>query len=321
MSSSESLSSNVASLPLPWQQDQWSAFCQRLDEQTMPHAVLLNGPDGIGIERFVRAFVERLLCLKPENNYACGTCKACQLIKAKTHPDFTYVEPDEPGKAIKVDHIRALCVSLENTSQQGGWKVAVISPAEAMNKAAYNALLKNLEEPQPNTLLILESNRAGLIPATIRSRCQILNMPIPSKEVALSWLNAVAGDNEKIIKVFEIAQHLPLLALQYLQGEGIEDRQRMEALLDGVRRGETSPSEAAQLCYKYDADKAIGWCMSYLHRVATGELQNQPNAALFNFLDKLNKARNWILSGSTINTQLLWEDLLMEWSQVFRQRK
>ena len=122
-------------------------------------------------------------------------------------------------------------------------------------------------------------------------------------------------------QVFQMAQGLPLLTLQYLQGQGIEERQRMEALLDGVRRGETSPSEAAHLCYKYDADKAIGWSMSYLHRLATGELQNQPNAALFNFLDKLNKARNWILNGSTINTQLMWEELLMEWSQVFRQPK
>mgnify|MGYP003343748162 CR=1 FL=1 len=187
MLSSESSSNNMALLPMPWQQDQWNAFCLRLDQQTLPHAVLFNGPDGIGIERFVGAFVERLLCLSPSNNYACGACKACQLIKAKTHPDLTYVEPDEAGKVIKIDYIRALCASLENTSQQGGWKVAVISPAEAMNKAAYNALLKNLEEPQPKTLIILVSHRAGLIPATIRSRCHIQNMPIPNRDVALSW--------------------------------------------------------------------------------------------------------------------------------------
>lgn len=311
----------MPSLPLPWQQDLWISFVQRLDRQNLPHAFLLNGPEGIGIDRFARAFVERLFCLKPDNNYACGTCKGCQLLKAETHSDLSVVAPDEPGKMIKVDDIRALCASLEKTAQQGGWKVAVIAPAEAMNKAAYNALLKNLEEPQPNTLIILLTHRAGLIPATIRSRCQIENMPIPSTEVALSWLNAVAGEDPKHSKVLDLAQGLPLLALKYLQGEGMQERQQMEALLGAVRHGETTPIEGAQLCYKYDTDSALGWSLSYLHRLATGELQNQPNVALFAFQDKLNKARSWVLNGSTINTQLLWEELLIEWSQVFRQHK
>lgn len=311
----------MAALPLPWQQNLWNAFVQRLDQQNLPHAFLLNGPEGIGIDRFVNAFVERLFCLTPDNNYACGTCKGCQLLKADTHSDLSIVKPDKPGRAIKVDHIRALCASLEKTAQQGGWKVAVIAPAEAMNKAAYNALLKNLEEPQPNTLIVLVSHRAGLIPATIRSRCQIENMPIPSTEAALSWLNAVAGEDKKHTQVLEIAQGLPLLALKYLQGEGIEERQQMEQLLGAVREGQITPSDGAQQCYKYDTDSALGWSMSYLHRLATSELQNKPNAALFTFQDKLNKARSWVLSGSPINTQLLWEELLMEWSQVFRQRK
>ena len=316
----ETSDNTALSLPLPWQDNLWNDFTSRLEQQKLPHGLLLHGPDGIGLEHFVLALAERILCVSPENNYACGHCKACLLLKGKTHPDLICVEPDEPGRFIRVSHIRSLCTSLENTAQQGGWKVAVINPADAMNRAAYNALLKNLEEPQPNTLLILMSHRAGQIPATIRSRCQIENMPIPQREDALAWLNTVEK-NDKNIEMLDIARGLPLLALQYLRGDGLEERQQMEALLEAIRHGEKLPSEAAQECQKYDADSAINWTMSYLHHLATGELKDRPIPALFDFSDKLSNARVWLLSRSNINNQLLWEELFMEWSQVFRQRK
>lgn len=319
--STEKSDNTSLSLPLPWQLNLWDDFISRLERQKLPHGLLLHGPDGIGIEYFVLALAQRVLCVSPENNYACGHCKACQLLKAKTHPDLIFVEPDEPGRFIRVPHIRSLCASLENTAQQGGWKVAIINPADAMNRAAYNALLKNLEEPQPNTLLILMSHRAGQIPATIRSRCQIENMPIPHREDALAWLNTVVEENDKNIEMLNVARGLPLLALQYLRGDGLEERQQMEALLEAIRQGEKLPSEAAQQCQKYDADSAINWTMSYLHHLATGELKDRPIPALFDFSDKLSKARVWLLSRSNINNQLLWEELFMEWSQVFRQRK
>ena len=308
------------SLPLPWQQSLWNSLNRRIEQQTLPHGLLLNGSEGIGIERFVAAMVGRLICLSPENNYACGRCKACQLLQAGTHPDVVALEPEEPGKGIKIQPIRELCTALEKTAQQGGWKIAVICPVESMNIAAANALLKNLEEPQDQTLMILVSHRPGLIPATIRSRCQIENLPIPDRQDALTWLNQVAGDNENNAQILDMARGRPLLALQYLQGNGIEERQQVEDLLDGVRRGEVTAGDAAQQCQKYNADQAIGWAMSYLHRIATGELKDQPNAPLFNFSDKLTTARGWVLSGSNINTQLLWEELFIEWSQVFHAR-
>jgi len=309
-----------STLSLPWQLGLWDSLIRRIEQQKLPHALLLNGSEGIGVERLVAALIGRLICLSPQNNYACGHCKTCQLVQAGTHPDVLPVVPEEQGKAIKIQQIRDLCSALEKTSQQGGWKVAVISPAEAMNIAAANALLKNLEEPQDRTLMILVSHRPGLLPATIRSRCQIENMPIPDRNSAIDWLNEVAGDNDKNSQILDIAGGRPLLALQYLQGDGIEQRGQVEGLLDAIRRGKVAACDAAQQCQKYDADQAIGWTMSYVHRLATTELKDQPNMALFNFSDKLNTARGWVLSGSNINTQLLWEELFIEWSQVFHPR-
>ena len=308
-------------LPLPWQLSLWDSLMARIEQQKLPHALLLNATEGIGVERLVAALIGRLICLSPENNYACGHCKACQLLQAGTHPDVLPITPEEQGKAIKIQQIRELCAALEKTSQQGGWKVTVISPVEAMNIAAANALLKNLEEPQDRTLMILVSHRSGLLPATIRSRCQIENIPVPDRNSALEWLNEVAGNNDKNSQILDMAGGRPLLALKYLQGDGIEEREHVESLLEAIRHGEVTACDAAQQCQKYDADQAIGWAMSYLHRIATSELQDDPNIALFNFSGKLNTARGWVLSGSNINTQLLWEELFIEWSQVFHPRK
>jgi len=308
------------SLPFPWQQAVWENFNHRIEQRRVPHALILNGGEGMGVERLACTMAERLLCVATHNGYACGTCKACQLLAAGTHPDLIRVEPEESGKRIKIIQIRGLCSALEKTSQQGGWKVALISPAESMNIAASNALLKSLEEPQANTLLILISHRPSLVPPTIRSRCQIETLGIPGSDMAHRWLMEVAGEHAEVSKVLEMAGGRPLLALEYLQGDGLESRQHVEALLDSVRRAEATPLDAAQACQKYDADELVEWIMNYIHRLITGELQNQRNPALFHFLDKLIKARGWILSGSTINTQLLWEELFIEWSQVFQRR-
>ena len=87
-----------------------------------------------------------------------------------------------------------------------------------------------------------------------------------------------------------------------------------------MRRGDLSPVDAAQHCHKLNSDQLLDWFMNYLHRLATGELQNSPNPALFDFSNKLRTARGWVLSGSNINPQLLWEELFMDWLQVFRRR-
>jgi DNA polymerase-3 subunit delta' len=105
-----------------------------------------------------------------------------------------------------------------------------------------------------------------------------------------------------------------------MQGDSLETRQNFERLLDNVRLGDLSPLKAAQQCHKQNTDQMLDWFMHYLHRVATGELKTKPNPKLFEFSDKLRKARGWVLSGSNINPQLLWEELFMDWLQVFRRR-
>lgn len=312
---------SVLSLPLPWQETLWQSFNQRIEQKRLPHALMLTGAPGIGIERLAMALAQRLLCTAEMSKYACGHCKGCQLMLAGNHPDLTVLEPEDKGKAILIDPVRRLIGKLAKTAQQGGWKVALLSPAETMNTNATNALLKSLEEPQGKTLLILVSYRPSLVPATIRSRCQVVSLPVPDTQIASAWLAEVSGNSSAAVtETLELATGRPLQALEYMQGDSLETRQNFERLLDNVRLGDLSPLKAAQQCHKQNTDQMLDWFMHYLHRLATGELQTKPNPKLFEFSDKLRKARGWVLSGSNINPQLLWEELFMDWLQVFRRR-
>ena len=308
------------SLPYPWHESLWDSFNQTIEQGRLAHALMLNGPQGIGKERLAMALAQRLLCTAEMSKYACGACKSCQLMIAGNHPDLSILEPEDEGKKILIEPVRKLCTLLSKTAQQGGWKVAIIMPAESMNISASNALLKSLEEPQGKTLLILLSHRPGMVSATIRSRCQKTNLALPDPQIATQWLAEITGNLEQSAATLALATGRPLLALEYLQSNSLEARQQFEDIVDRLRLGGMSALDAAQQCHKQNSDLMLGWFMDYLHRLATGELQNNPNSRLFDFSDKLRSARGWVLSGSNPNPQLLWEELFMDWLQVFRRR-
>lgn len=179
----------------PWHDDAWSRLQARRERGALPHALLLAGPAGLGKRDFLAAFVKGLLCQRPVGGEACGTCRACQLVDAGTHPDlialsFGLRKDGVTRSEIVVDQVRDLSQRLSMASQFGGWQVVTIDPADAMNPAAANALLKTLEEPTPSTLLVLVADQPARLPATIRSRCQRIDFLVPPRDVALEWLRA-----------------------------------------------------------------------------------------------------------------------------------
>jgi DNA polymerase-3 subunit delta' len=161
----------------------------------MPHALLLVGPAGLGKREFLQRFVRGLLCSQPHDGEACGECRSCLLLAAGTHPDYVQLsfglrKDGVQRSEIVVDQIRELSARLSMSSQFGGWQVVTIDPADAMNAAAANALLKTLEEPSPQTLLLLVADAPWRLPQTIRSRCQRIEFLVPSHAEALAWLQA-----------------------------------------------------------------------------------------------------------------------------------
>ncbi len=178
---------------LPWHAGHWERLQARRQRDAMPHALLLCGPAGLGKRAFMRQFVNGLLCQHPEQGSACGRCRSCLLLAAGTHPDLVELglglrKDGVQRREIVVEQVRELSARLAMSSQFGGWQVAVIDPADAMNSAAANALLKTLEEPSSQTLLILLADAPWMLPQTIRSRCQRIEFQLPSASVAMAWL-------------------------------------------------------------------------------------------------------------------------------------
>ena len=208
----------------PWQQEQWEYFTNMMATDSLPHALMLTGSEGIGKHEFARALVARILCLTPnEEGFACGQCKHCQLLSANTFPDYVHVATDEENKAITVDDIRELIAKLYLTRHFDSYKVALIENADLMNANAANALLKTLEEPPEKTLIILVTSQPLSLPATVRSRCQTVNFYPPSDAEALNWLNSESSDVEWE-PLLRVAQGAPLQALQFHETELLDQR-------------------------------------------------------------------------------------------------
>nr|WP_233171806.1 DNA polymerase III subunit delta' [Dyella sp. ASV21] len=178
---------------MPWHDEHWSRLQARRTRDAMPHALLLCGPGGLGKREFMRRFAQGLLCQQARDGEPCGHCRSCLLFAAGTHPDFAVLsfglrKDGVQRSEIVVDQIRDLSARLAMASQFGGWQIVCIDPADAMNAAAANALLKTLEEPSPQTLLLLVADAPWRLPQTIRSRCQRIEFHLPPRDVALAWL-------------------------------------------------------------------------------------------------------------------------------------
>ena len=154
-----------------------------LSRGRLAHAYLFLGPEGVGKESVARALAAALNCAEPrEDGDACGSCPSCIRLAAGTNPDFMVIYPTSKGRQpqIKIEQIREFRRVTAYPPVAGGWRVALVKPAETLNDAAANALLKTLEEPPPRHLLILTAGvEADLFP-TVVSRCQTLAFtPLP----------------------------------------------------------------------------------------------------------------------------------------------
>jgi len=243
-----------------WLVSAYARFARRIETGRVPHAVLICGPAGLGKNQLAMTLAQRLLCQHPDaDGYACGECADCRQFRAEAHPDFHLLEPEEAGKPIKIDAVRALCADLELTTR-GGRRVAVIRQADAMNLASANALLKTLEEPPPDTVILLVSNRPASLPATIRSRVQRLDITLPSKTTALAWLADQTGqDAASIHQALAAAEGAPYLALQQLTDpEDFDWNALVDAMLH-VMQGRTDPLTEAARWTKAPLEKVSIW--------------------------------------------------------------
>lgn len=190
---------------LPWHETQATEWLAGADR--FAHAWLIHGLAGIGKRSFALAAAAALLCEHPRNGFACGECEACRWVAGGNHPDFRRVRPEAvalqegepveesesatkktPSREIRVEQIRGLSGWFSTATHRGGWRVAVIYPAQAMNLITANALLKVLEEPPPHTMFLLTTDAPELLLPTIVSRCRRLPLSIPDFSQGTAWL-------------------------------------------------------------------------------------------------------------------------------------
>lgn len=321
--------------PLPWQLTQWDYLLKRREQNNLPHALLFYGIAGLGKQSLAVEFAKTLFCAQ-KNNQVCGYCSACQLIKAKSHPDFYHLQPEEPGKAIRIDQIRELTAQFSQTSQQGGYKIALIEPADALNTAAANALLKTLEEPTPNTLVILITSQPSFLSATIRSRCQSINFLPPENNVAEAWLNKY--DHSDWTLLLALAEGAPLKALEFSDPDFLKQRANFFRDFATLSLEKSSnPIEMAGKWFKSDLRQIINWLkvgiidmIRLQNGVELSQLMNRDcvqsfemivqkiNAQrLYSYLDKLYKVSQE-LNIVSLQQQLVLEDLLCTWCAHMR---
>lgn len=307
--------------------------------QRMPHAILLYGEEGSGKAGFAQSLSASLLCKQPtQNGEACGTCSSCHLIAAQTHPDLSYLKPIPPENSkskkpvlnIRIDVIRKLCTKLTSSSQFEGYRIAIIENADKMLIQGANALLKTLEEPGKQTLIILVSSRPHRLPITIRSRCQALRFPYPSEAVALEWLQAQGLKAPET--ALKYAHGAPLTALNQ-HDETLEQRELLAKALTAGLNGESSLTYAAKLA-NLPKDISMSWLLDWVNdlvRLKNTQLsstiineKNRPQLAKLaekSDLKRIFAFNDLVISyirkeTIALNLQLIWENLLISWDSL-----
>ena len=301
----------------PWQDVQWGRLISQMNSEKLPHALSLIGPSCIGKEKFAVSFANFILCTSPLNKAPCGKCKSCCLSRSGNHPDCVIIKPDSKGKNINVDSIRDLDAFFSQTSQQRGWKIVIISPAESMNTNAANALLKTLEEPKEKTLIMLVCHDSSRLLATIKSRCQKLIFPVPDRSKVKFWLEKNLPEIRDINELIEHANGRPILAMNLIETDLIEARNEFNDLLDSLALNKTSPVNLAEIYKTNDPELIIDWLYYKLVFEIKSKEKITSLSLSFRYMDKLFQSKRLIQSSANPNLQLIWEELFMNWKHLF----
>ncbi|WP_444998557.1 DNA polymerase III subunit [Aliikangiella sp. IMCC44359] len=315
----------------PWFEKSTDKLQQAFENKRLPHGLLIVSPQMSGKSEYALTITKRLLCEQYDglSDY-CDQCKSCLLINSKTHPDFYFIERlvDNKGKqkkSIGIEQIRTLTDKLVDTPQLGGWRVAVIRSVTAMTRGAFNALLKTLEEPKSNTLLILLADNAQKVPATIRSRCQIV-VPELVESTMVEWLVTNTGKTIAEIKqALKSCYSAPLAAKSYLENNGEFTEQQTFKMLDKILLNQLSPSEFFARAELDDEDLA-NVIANYFYQAevicATSQEKHQyaalPPKILFNLYAKVLEYNRAQHAGSNLQAKLQFEAILIQWFEIGR---
>lgn len=210
----------------------------------LPHGLLLHEAPGAGGDWLAKWLASLVFCQNPAQA-PCGKCQGCHRVATAQHPDLVVLQPIEESRQIRIEQIRELSAELALTAHQGSYKVAVITPADTLNRFAANALLKTLEEPPASTLLMLVVTQPSRLPATILSRCQRIRIRAPARQEAVAWLEASRGA-EDWNAVLDTLGEAPMLAADVDPKAVVQVGQEVRRTLEEATTGGGDPVATAE---------------------------------------------------------------------------
>jgi len=305
---------------IPWLESVIESWQSSQAQGRPPHALMITGAAGTGKRSAAAWLARQRLGLEPLES------PPQYPLAIPEHADLRWITTPEDKHTIGIDQIRALVADLSLTSYAGGGKVAVIEPADVMTTSAANSLLKTLEEPPGDTLLILVADRQGRLPATIYSRCQRVSVRLPSESEGLDWLQQLQP-GVTWPRILKDAGHAPLAALRAL--ERIDETDAMASDFAAIAAGQAAPLQIAAKWAKYDPEFVLSWLgrqvQSCITRAVGGDsagvsaviadsvLRRIDRRNMFCYLDIINRLRGQ--PTGSFNVQLTLECLLIDWSK------
>jgi len=330
MSNIENTSSiHVNNQIFPWHEKSWNHFVSARQKGLLPHAILLSGEEGIGKLNLAKRLAKSLLCITNTHsaNDACNECQACKTYESGANPDYLDISLLEDKQQISVDQIRSLSEFLNYTRSYNTTRVVILHPVERMNLNAANSLLKSLEEPTENTVIILVTANVSNLLATIKSRCQLINVTSPTKDETIHYLNQTNSDIPNTEELLEMVGNKPLKALEISQ-EDIDNKQQFLSDLQSVIEQKQPINEIAKKWEKYDFSLLLNWQIQQLHQNIKSQYNNSENAdkhleVSMQLLSHLNNDEQWHLYQNliqqkqyihtSVNTLMFLENMIMLW--------
>ena len=312
---------------LPWHIAQWQLLQNLRESGRLPHAILLSGPEGIGKRRFARVLMQALVCGAPTGEGACSQCRECRF--GLEHPDLHTVTAPEGKKQIAVDQVRELVEICNKTAHSaGGRKVIQIFPADAMNNSTANALLKTLEEPSGDTILILVSDAPARLLPTIRSRCRQMAFPVPERSLALNWLQVMISDDTQAVACLDEMGGRPLAAKALFEQDGLALRRHCDEALTSWAAGQKTLSETSELLLERELEFLLDWLTQRFHSLFRSAMVGQedqlttpwrqwvtrPATRISLQLDAALEMRAQLQRGVALNKRLALETFLINWA-------
>jgi len=314
-----------------WLEESFNQLEKSFNADKLPHGLLLVAPHLSGKSLFASSLAKSLLCEQSGETLsrACGQCKSCLLVDARSHPDLSQIDClfDNKGKqkkSIGIDQVRQLTNKLVEKPQLGGWRVAVIMSVEKLTRGAFNALLKTLEEPGDKTLLLLLANSLQQVPATIRSRCQLQRLKLTEQNI-MPWLTQSANcDESDANNALQNCDFAPFAALDYLTNDTGKTYQALNQALDKILTNDLT-AEAFLTEFSDLEDTLWKQIAKYFQNVQLSVLEfKQDNyqkvpikaaSELYSLLVEYNRAQS---AGSNLQTNLQLEAILIQWFEIGR---